>query len=107
MLKAPQAFWKKEWTSVWLNLGRCGLSRFLSYLACSYIDWNYRDGGNVTTYPEADIVAAINELLDSEGLTWDEFIALGRDDGLADINPDLDFAYRNLVPHLKDKPVPA
>ncbi len=61
----------------------------------------------MTTYSESEIRAGIDELLERKGLTWEEFIALGRSDELAYIDPDLDFAYRNLVPHLKDNSVPA
>lgn len=61
----------------------------------------------MTTYSESDIRAGIEELLDRHVLTWEEFIALGRSDELAYIDPDLDFAYRNLVPHLKDDSVQA
>lgn len=62
----------------------------------------------MTTYSEADIRADIEELLARSGLKWEEFLALGRADELVYLDPDLDFAYRNLVPHLKDTPtVPA
>lgn len=61
----------------------------------------------MTIYSESDIRAGIDELLDRHGLTWEEFIALGQSDELAYLDPDLDFAYRNLVPHLKDDSVPA
>lgn len=61
----------------------------------------------MTIYSESDIRAGIDELLDRHGLTWEEFIALGQSDELAYADPDRDFAYRNLVPHLKDGSVPA
>lgn len=61
----------------------------------------------MTVYSESDIRAGIEELLERRGLAWEEFIALGRSDELAYVDPDLDFAYRNLVPHLKDDSVPA
>jgi hypothetical protein len=61
----------------------------------------------MTIYSESDIRAGIEGLLDGHGLTWEQFIALGQSDELAYIDPDLDFAYRNLVPHLKDGSVPA
>lgn len=61
----------------------------------------------MTTYSEADIRAGIEELLARVGLSWDEFRTLGESDELAFVDPDLDFAYRNLLPHLKDTPSPA
>lgn len=61
----------------------------------------------MTVYSEAEIRESIKALLDEHDLTWDDFIALGDDDELVDIDVDLDFAYRNLVPHLKDTPIPA
>lgn len=62
----------------------------------------------MTTYSETDIRRNIEELLAQRGLTWEEFLALGEADELLDVDVDLDFAFRNLVPHLKDTPpVPA
>lgn len=62
----------------------------------------------MTTYSEGDIRRSIEELLERRGLTWDDFLELGEADELLDVDVDLDFAYRNLVPHLKDTPpVPA
>lgn len=61
----------------------------------------------MTIYSEEEIRGAIDELLLLNDITWEEFLTLGQADELAEVDPDLDFAYRNLVPHLKDKPVPA
>jgi hypothetical protein len=60
------------------------------------------------TYTESELVAALNELLKRHELIWEEFISLGEAEALAELDPDLDFAYRNLVPHLAENPpIPA
>lgn len=57
----------------------------------------------MTHYSEEEVVAAIDELLAAHDMTWDEFVALGESDELTD--PDLDFAFRYLVPHIQERPV--
>ncbi len=59
----------------------------------------------MTHYNEEEMLAAIDELLAAHDLTWERFLALGDSDELTD--PDLDFAFRYLVPHLEERPVSA
>ena len=58
------------------------------------------------TYTEAEIRAAVDALIESHGLSWDQFLELGEADELADLDPDLDFAYKALVPSLQDPVAP-
>lgn len=53
------------------------------------------------TYTESEIRDALMALLDAHDLTWDEFMELGAADELAEIDADLDFAYRALLPSLR------
>lgn len=54
----------------------------------------------VTSYREDQIRKELDELLESEDLSWDEFTALGEADELIDIDPLLDFVYRAVLPAL-------
>lgn len=51
-------------------------------------------------YSYDSVKADIETLLRESGLTWDEFLELGRDDRLVDIDENLDFAYRAFARHL-------
>lgn len=54
------------------------------------------------TYTEAEIRTELLELVERHSLSWESFVDLGESDQLADIDEDLDFAYRALVPLLRD-----
>lgn len=58
------------------------------------------------TYSEEAVRMALDALVRAHGLDWDTFMALGEADELLDISPDLDFAFRALVPSLRE-PTPA
>ena len=58
-------------------------------------------------YSETEVRDSINELLGEHNLTWEEFVALGETDELVEIDSDLDFAYRALVPSLRGTTTPA
>ena len=52
------------------------------------------------TYSESEVREALAVLLEAHGLDWHRFIELGEADELADVDPDLDFAFKALVPSL-------
>lgn len=52
------------------------------------------------TYTESEVRESVVELIKKHGLTWEEFLELGEDDSLLEVSPDLDFAYRAIVPTL-------
>lgn len=53
------------------------------------------------TYTESEVRVALEGLLELYGLTWQEFMELGEADELAEIDSDLDFAFRALLPSLR------
>lgn len=55
----------------------------------------------IRRFTEADIRRDLSRLLISHGLSWEEFCRLGEADELAEIDADLEFAYKALVPHIK------
>jgi hypothetical protein len=54
------------------------------------------------TYSEEAVRRALDALVHAHGLDWETFVALGEADELLDISSDLDFAFRALVPSLRE-----
>src|SRR5690606_35003203 len=52
-------------------------------------------------FNEADIRRSISRLLITHDLSWEEFIAKGEADELAELDGDLDFAYKALAAHIE------
>lgn len=49
----------------------------------------------IRRFTEADIRRDLSRLLISHGLSWEEFCRLGEADELAEIDADLEFAYKH------------
>lgn len=49
-------------------------------------------------YKRADVLAVLQDLLSSQGLTMDEFRTLGEREELIEVDEELDYAYRHLLP---------